>query len=81
MEVLIDYLARILFQQVTEDAGSAWNRSPSEARTIGAENELFDLIKIRDGPAFGTEAGQRCRADVQDGCRARATKSDAGRMA
>lgn len=46
IEVLVDYLARILFHQVTEDAASTWNRSPSGARTIEAENELFDLIKI-----------------------------------
>lgn len=45
VEVLVEYLARILFNQVTEDAASAWNRSPSEARTIQAENEFFDLIR------------------------------------
>lgn len=46
VEIVVDYLTRILFQQVTEDAASAWNRAPSEARTIEAENELFDLIKV-----------------------------------
>ena len=69
VEVLIDYLARILFQQVTEDAGSAWNRSPSEARTIEAENELFDLIKIAMdqhlGPKLANGVGRMSKTDVE----------------
>jgi hypothetical protein len=69
VEVLIDYLARILFHQVTEDAASAWNRSPSEARTIEAENELFDLIKIAMdqhlGPKLANGVGRMSKADVE----------------
>ncbi|MGI3899892.1 MAG: hypothetical protein ACRYGP_04955 [Janthinobacterium lividum] len=43
--IMIEYLARILFQQVTEDAGSAWNKTPSGDRTVQVEGELFDLIR------------------------------------
>jgi hypothetical protein len=68
VEILVDYLARILFQQVTEDAGSAWNRAPSEARTIEAENELFDLIKIAMdqhlAPRLANGVGRLTQADV-----------------
>lgn len=69
VEVIVDYLARILFHQVTEDAGSAWNRSPSEARTIEAENELFDLIKIamdrQLGPKLANGVGRMSKLDVE----------------
>lgn len=69
VEVVVDYLARILFQQVTEDAASAWNRSPSEARTIASENELFDLIKIAMdqhlGPKLTNGVGRMLKSEVE----------------
>lgn len=46
IEILINFLSRVLFRQVTEDAGSAWNKAPTGNRTIQAENELFELIKV-----------------------------------
>lgn len=67
--ILVEYLTRILFHQVTEDAASAWNRSPSEARTIEAENELFDLIKIgmdkHLGPRLANGVGKLTKAQVK----------------
>jgi hypothetical protein len=43
--VMIEFLSRILFQQVVEDAASAWNKAPTAARTVEAEGQLLDLIK------------------------------------
>lgn len=67
--VLVDFLARVLFRQVTEDAGSAWNKSPSGERTIQAENELFDLIKVAMdrhlGPALAGGVGSLSRPQVE----------------
>ncbi|MCJ2077665.1 hypothetical protein MKK68_18760 [Methylobacterium sp. E-016] len=67
--VLVDFLARVLFRQVTEDAGSAWNKAPSADRTIQAENELFDLIKVAMdrhlGPALAGGVGSLRRAQVE----------------
>lgn len=42
--VLIEFFALVLFQDITNDAGDAWNKAPNEDRTIQAENELFDII-------------------------------------
>jgi hypothetical protein len=42
--VLIEFFARVLFQEITDDAGDAWNKTPDAERTIQAENELFDII-------------------------------------
>jgi hypothetical protein len=69
VEVLVEYLARVLFNQVTEDAASAWNRSPSEVRTIEAENELFDLIRTamdqHMAPRLANGVGRLSKADVE----------------
>jgi hypothetical protein len=43
--IMVEFLARILFQQVTEDAGNAWNKTMSGERTVRAEAELFDLVR------------------------------------
>ncbi len=67
--ILIEFLTRILFQQVVEDAGSAWNRAPSDARTAQTEGELFDLIRIAMdrhlGPRLAAAGGRLPRAEVE----------------
>jgi hypothetical protein len=42
--LLIEFFTRILFQEITSDAGDAWNKADTPERTIDAENELMDLI-------------------------------------
>lgn len=42
--VLIEFFTLVLFQDITNDAGDAWNKAPDAERTIQAENELFDII-------------------------------------
>lgn len=67
--IMVEFLTRILFQQVVEDAGSAWNKAPSDTRTAHAEGELFDLIHIAIdrhlGPRLAAARGQLPRADVE----------------
>lgn len=43
--LLVEFLSQTLFQCVTEDADSGWNKAPSERRTIEAEGQLLDLIR------------------------------------
>jgi hypothetical protein len=67
--VMVEFLTRILFQQVVEDAGSAWNKAPSDERTAQAEGELFDLIKIaldrHLGPRLAAGGGRLPKAEVE----------------
>lgn len=67
--IMVEFLTRILFQQVVEDAGSAWNKAPSDARTAVAEGELFDLIRIaldrHLGPRLADGGGRLARAEVE----------------
>lgn len=67
--IMVEFLTRILFQQVVEDAGSAWNKAPSNARTKDAEDELFDLIRIAIdrhlGPRLAATGSQLPRAEVE----------------
>lgn len=43
--VLVEFFSRIVFQEITSDAGEAWNKAPDDERTIEAENELMDIIR------------------------------------
>lgn len=42
--LLVEFFTRCLFQEITSDAGDAWNKAESPERTVEAENELMDLI-------------------------------------
>lgn len=44
IDVLIEFFTRVLFQDIVNDAGDAWNKAPDADRTIEAEGELFDII-------------------------------------
>ena len=67
--VLVEFLSRVLFQQVTEDAGSAWNKSPAGERTVAAEAELFDVIRTcvdrHLGPRLSGGVGQISRQEAE----------------
>ena len=67
--VMIEFLSRILFQQVVEDAASAWNKAPDASRTVEAEGELLDLIRTAMDKASLPEArprlGALARLDVE----------------
>jgi hypothetical protein len=56
--VMIEFLSRILFQQVVEDAASAWNKAPTAARTVEAEGQLLDLIKTAVDKHFSPSLAQ-----------------------
>ncbi|MFC4726518.1 hypothetical protein [Glycocaulis abyssi] len=43
--LLVEFHAQVLFQEITNDAGDAWNKSESPERTIEAESEFLDLIR------------------------------------
>lgn len=42
--VLVEFLSRVIFLDIVNDAGDAWNHASDHKRTIDAENELFDII-------------------------------------
>lgn len=67
--VLVEFLSRILFQQVVEDAASAWNKAPDATRTVTAEAELLDLIKTAVdkhlSPKLAGGVGTLAKAEVE----------------
>lgn len=67
--VMIEFLSRILFQQVVEDAASAWNKAPDASRTVEAEGELLDLIRTAMdkhlSPRLAQGIGALARLDVE----------------
>lgn len=67
--ILVEFLSRVLFQQVMEDAASAWNKSPNADRTVAAEAELFDVIHTcidrHLGPRIAGGVGRLGRNEVE----------------
>ncbi len=67
--VLVQFMSLILFNQVVEDAASAWNKAPDADRTLEAEGELLELIKAAVdkhlSPKLADGVGRLAKADVQ----------------
>lgn len=42
--LMVEFLTRIVFQHVTEEAGDAWNKADSVDKALAAEEVLFDLV-------------------------------------
>lgn len=42
--VLVEFFSQVIFLDIVNDAGDAWNKAPDERRTVEAEGELFDII-------------------------------------
>jgi hypothetical protein len=45
VQLLVEFFSRILFQEITNAAGDAWNRSPGAERTTRAEADLLELVR------------------------------------
>ncbi|MES0008054.1 hypothetical protein NKK52_31575 [Mesorhizobium sp. C277A] len=67
--VLIEFFTRIIFQDIVNDAGDAWNKAPDQDRTIEAENELFDIVHAAVdrhlSPALANGIQNMTRAQVE----------------
>lgn len=67
--VLVEYFSRVLFLEITNDAGDAWNKSPNQQRTVEAENELFDIIRAsvdnHISPALAGDIQNLKRSDLE----------------
>ncbi|MCB1138609.1 MAG: hypothetical protein KDK23_07630 [Leptospiraceae bacterium] len=48
------YLSEIIFLQIVNDSGEAWYRATSNQKTVDAEIELFELIKVVVEQSFET---------------------------
>jgi hypothetical protein len=56
-QLMIEFLSLAIFQNITEDAGGAWDRSPDEEKTANCEGELLDLIKVVVEGSFEKQMG------------------------
>jgi hypothetical protein len=43
--LLVEFFARILFQEISAVAGDAWKKAPSVQRCTAAENELLEIVR------------------------------------
>jgi len=43
--VLVEFFARILFQEISAAAGDAWRKAPSVERSTATENELLEVVR------------------------------------
>jgi hypothetical protein len=43
--LMVEFFTRVLFQEITNSAGDAWNKSADGARTTKAESDLMELIR------------------------------------
>jgi hypothetical protein len=43
--LLVEFFARILFQEISAVAGDAWKKAPSVQRSTAAENELLEIVR------------------------------------
>jgi hypothetical protein len=43
--VLVEFFARILFQEISAAAGEAWRKAPSVERSTATENELLEVVR------------------------------------
>ena len=45
VSLLVEFFSRFIFLDITNDAGGAWEKAPTEQRTIDAENQFFDIVR------------------------------------
>lgn len=45
VSVLVEFFARILFQEISAAAGEAWKKAPSVERSTATENELLEVVR------------------------------------
>lgn len=43
--LLVEFFARILFQEISAVAGDAWKKAPSVQRCTAAENDLLEIVR------------------------------------
>ncbi|CAN7430156.1 hypothetical protein LJR231_002793 [Phyllobacterium sp. LjRoot231] len=69
ISLLVEFFSRVLFQEVTADAGEAWNKSDDPFRTVEAENELMDIIRASVdrhlSPSLAEGIGNLSRAQIE----------------
>jgi hypothetical protein len=46
VHLLVEFFTRIMFQEITNVAGDAWNKSPGPERTTKTEADLLELVRI-----------------------------------
>lgn len=46
VQLLVEFFSRTIFQEITNAAGDAWNKSPDAERTVQLEAELLELVRV-----------------------------------
>jgi hypothetical protein len=46
VQILVEYFSRILFLEITDVAGDAWNKAPDAQHATQTEADLLELIRV-----------------------------------
>ncbi|WP_200946038.1 hypothetical protein [Caulobacter sp. Root487D2Y] len=69
ISLLVEFHAQLLFREITNDAGEAWNKAEAPERTIEAETEFLDLIRASVdkhlSPVLAEGLGKASREEIE----------------
>jgi hypothetical protein len=67
VQILVEFFSRILFQEITNTAGDAWNKAPDARHTTQTETDLLELIRVvvdkHFSPRLAAGLGKATRAE------------------
>ena len=68
VQMLVEFFSQILFQEICNTAGDAWNRAPGPAETTKLEGDLLELVRaVVDkhlSPRFAAGLGNLSRQQI-----------------
>lgn len=69
VQILVEFFSRILFQEITNTAGDAWNKAPDAQHTTQTEADLLELIRVvvdmHFSPRLTERLGKATRAEFK----------------
>lgn len=68
--ILVEFFARILFQEISAAAGEAWKKAPNVERSTTTENQLFEIVRATMdqhlGPRLAGNLGTISREEIKN---------------
>jgi hypothetical protein len=58
VQIMVEFFSRILFIEITNAAGDAWNHAPDAAHATQTEADLLELIRVVVDKHFGPRVAQ-----------------------
>lgn len=58
VQIMVEFFSRILFIEITNAAGDAWNHAPDATHATQTEADLLELIRVVVDKHFGPRVAQ-----------------------